>query len=649
MVNLSIHSVEEIAKNNPKIQEMLKQAQNMPEFKCEIQQKIEKIISIFQQYDKIQLLGGLSLTHLPKVALSDEHVPMLEKLIQEAERICNYSSCGFGLDPTPQDKMSSMLDQLGYAVPKLENEFLGMEMEEDWETIMEYALSFSSSVKQNGSEIPSHDVISQLYALLKDAKDSIAILEMNRSGSYEEDSIKFFSHLTTIGIRGDGYPQFIEDVFRGLFGPHDNFFITKYGFSTDDVFNLVEDLEKRIYSKIRNYIGFFFSWLRFRRWHDDLKKGNTYIVDNSIKKDLIFDSFFQCNPDMIPTKDSKFGSYDSKDIAASSMIFWITPNSIAEKKILSIFSLHMGGNSSFIQDGEFKGFITNESLIYTKPFVQENNRFYCFSHYLPYVQLFEMMEYLLKQDPKYYDQNYQQNQKSISRDKYFETKVTSVFKKFLPNVCFYNSTHYKVKFEECPKEPELDILGMSDLATYIIEVKAHELSHKDKIRIKGLKDKVKDAVNNALHQCERCKKHILNEDGIFNTRGDGSISVDKKKPIYKIIVTFQQFTMFLTDCESYKKMGIIDSSIDDTFVVSLFDLMAILDNMNDENELIRYLEIRKEVNRNKLQYFDELDLFGYFKEGMLDKAAREKGVFITPIQPSKLDEKYLGKKKIQML
>ena len=126
-----------------------------------------------------------------------------------------------------------------------------------------------------------------------------------------------------------------------------------------------------------------------------------------------------------------------------------------------------------------------------------------------------MMEFLLKQDKKYYNQNYQQNREPFARDNYFEAKVKSVFNDFLPHASFYKSVHYNINFEESPKEPELDILGISDLATYIIEVKAHELSHKDKIRIKGLKDKVKDSIGTALHQCERSKKHILNEDGLF--------------------------------------------------------------------------------------------------------------------------------------
>ena len=640
MQNISIFSVKDLAKKDPKIQEMVERTKHVPELKKEIHLKIDKIIRIFQQYDKIQLLGGLCLKHIPQIPLKDDDIPLLENLRQEAERICSYSSCNFGLDPTPQDIMSKMLKQLGFAIPKTENEFLGMKIEDDWNIIMEYALSFSSSIKQNSSEAPSHEIIAQLYTLLKETKHDIAILDMERSSSYEEDYIKFASHLTTIGVRGDAYPQFIEDVFKGLFEPHDNFFKTKYGFTSGDVFDLVMDLDKRIYSKINNSIGQIFSWLRLKKWHDNFEKGNIHIVDSSIKNESPFKEFFQSNPDLLSNDNTNFGLYNSKDIAASSTIFWITPNSVAEEKILSVFSHHFGENSPFIQEGEFKGFITNESVIYTKPFLEENNRFYCFSHYLPYVQLFEMMEFLLKLDKNYYDQNYQQNTAADARDNYFETKVMSVFSAFLPHASFYKSTHYTVNFDKDPKRTELDILGVSNSATYIIEVKAHELSHKDKIRIKGLMDKVKDSVNIALYQCNRSEKHILNEDGLFRTK-NSSITVNKTKPIYKIVVTFQQFTMFLSDYESYKKMGLLDSSIDDALVISLFDLMTILDNMTNEQELIQYLNIRKEVNKNKMLYCDELDLFEYFKEGNLSEAVKTPGAFITPIIPSKFDEKYL--------
>ena len=526
MLNVTISSVEELAKKDPKIQEMYERTKHIPELKKEIQEKIDKIISIFQQYDKIQLLGGLSLKHLPKIPLSDNDVPMLQNLYQEVVQRCCYTSCGFGLDQSPQDKMSIILQQHGFAIPELGHEFLGMKIEDDWNIIMEYALSFSSSIINNNSKAPSHEIITQLYTLLKETKDDIAILDMERSGSYEEDCIKFFSHMTTIGIRGDAYPKFIEDVFKGLFGPHDNFFKTKYGFTSNDVFELIMDLDKRIYSKINNSIGLSFSWLRFRKWCDCLENGGVYIVDNSIKSDSPFKKFFQSNPDMFSNDGSNFGVYDSKDISASSVIFWITPNSIAEEKILSVFSHHFGENSPFIQEGEFKGFITNESVIYTKPFLEENNRFYCFSHYLPYVQLFEMMEFLLKLDKNYYDQNYQQNTAADARDNYFETKVMSVFSAFLPHANFYKSTHYTVNSDKGSITTELDILGVSNSATYIIEVKAHELSHKDKVRIKGLMDKVKDSINIALYQCNRSEKHILDEDGLFRAK-NSTITINK--------------------------------------------------------------------------------------------------------------------------
>ena len=643
MPNITISTAEELAEKDPKIREIYECTKHIPELKKEIQQKIDKIIRIFQQYDRIQLLGGISLKHLPRIPLSDKDMPMLKKLHQDVKLRCSYSSCGFGLDQSPQEKMSATLRQLGFDISELEHENLGIEIEDDWNIIMEYALSFSSAINQYASEVPSQEIITQLYTLLKETKEEIAILEMERSSSYEEDCIKFFSHMTTIGVRGDAYSKFIGDVFKGLFEPHDNFFKTKYGFTSDDVFELVMDLDKRIYSKINNLIGLIFFRLRFEKWWNDFEKGNVHIIDSSIKNEGPFGLFFQCNPDLFSKDTSNFVLYDPKDLSASSKIFWITPNSIAEEKILSIFSHHAGENSPFIQDGEFKGFITNESVIYTRPFVQESNRFYCFSNWLPYVQLFEMMEFLLKQDQKYYDQNYQQNREPFARDNYFEAKVMSVFSNFFPHASFYKSVHYNINFEECPKEAELDILGISDSATYIIEVKAHELSHKDKIRIKGLKDKVKDSIGTALHQCERSKKHILNEDGLFSVQGHKPISVNKTKPIYKIIVTFQQFTMFLADYESYKKMGLLNSNIDDTLVISLFDLMTILDNMEDEQELIQYLNIRKDVNKNKMLYCDELDLFGYFKEGMLSEAIKKPGAFIMPITPSKLDEKYLCK------
>lgn len=87
----------------------------------------------------------------------------------------------------------------------------------------------------------------------------------------------------------------------------------------------------------------------------------------------------------------------------------------------------------------------------------------------------------MMRDGAYYQKNFQQNTSPISRDVYIENKVKSVMESFLSDVTFYSSVHYKIVEDEVEKNPELDILGVSDKAVYIIEVKAHELSYKTEL------------------------------------------------------------------------------------------------------------------------------------------------------------------------
>lgn len=110
---------------------------------------------------------------------------------------------------------------------------------------------------------------------------------------------------------------------------------------------------------------------------------------------------------------------------------------------------------------------------------------------------------------------------------------------FLPTVTFYPSVHYNIIEESESKRPELDILGISDKATYIIEVKAHELTHKDRVGIKGTKDKFHSSVFEACCQCERAKEFIESTDSPEFSCAGKRIQIDKSKPTYKIAVTFQ--------------------------------------------------------------------------------------------------------------
>lgn len=221
-----------------------------------------------------------------------------------------------------------------------------------------------------------------------------------------------------------------------------------------------------------------------------------------------------------------------------------------------------------------------------------------------------------------------------------DNKVKSVMESFLSDVTFYSSVHYKIVEDEVEKNPELDILGVSDKAVYIIEVKAHELSYKDRVRLDGAKYKFKASVAEACKQCCRSVDFINNStEPIFGTQ-QGAVLINKTKPIYKIAVTFQHYSSLLGQMDKLVAASLMEERFRDTWVVSLFDLMVVADFVESEDEFLSYLDMRKIINTNHSTFHDELDLLGQFlNENLADKVIANKPMMIIG-GSSDIDEEY---------
>lgn len=303
--------------------------------------------------------------------------------------------------------------------------------------------------------------------------------------------------------------------------------------------------------------------------------------------------------------------------------------------------MSFGDNASFLTSEDYKGNIMNGHSIFERPFIKDGDKYYCFTPMIPQRNLFLIGEKLMMRDSSYYQQNFLQNSSPISRDNYVERKVKSVMESFLPSVKFYSSVHYKIFEDGIEKKPELDILGVSCKAIYIIEVKAHELTHKDRVRLKGAKDKFKSSVIEACTQCLRSFKFITdNGTPKFGTK-EGEIIIDKTKPIYKIAITFQHYSAILGQMDKLQSAGMIEPQLRDTWIASLFDLMVISDFIESEDEFISYLEMRKTINTNPITFHDELDLLGQFlNENLASKIQPNKPMMIVG-GANYIDEEYI--------
>ena len=567
-----------------------------------LREHIETVEGYFRRYDSVQLLGSIGLFLL-------DHLPNIEK---------HFMAQMNGTD---------------------------MRLDENAEVIAEYAMNFGLALPNEGKDTPTNKVIKDLRDRLKTLFVAYMHLDMPL-GDESTQFIDWMIHMDTIAVRGDGYQIHVYEVFKEMFYPHTPIYQQHFGFSVEQLFDFFMDLENRVICKIgdQNTIyGFSKMHDRWKKWEEKTfgPISDEATLENRDFSKGMFGAFFEANPDVSHTEDGmQFLIHQPDDYGSSDMIFWVYPQSEVETRILDSLSMKFGDNSAFLAESEFKGSIMNGHSIFEKPFVKDGDKYYCFTPMIPHRNLFLIAEKLMMRNEAYYQKNFQQNTNPISRDVYIESKVKSVMKSFLPNVTFYPSAHYKIVEEGVKKNPEVDVIGVSDKAVYIIEVKAHELSYKDRVRLDGAKDKFKASVAEACKQCCRSVDFINGStEPAFGTQ-QGAVLIDKTKPIYKIAVTFQHYSSLLGQMDKLVAASLMEERFRDTWVVSLFDLMVVADFIESEDEFLSYLNMRKIINTNHSTFHDELDLLSQFlNDDLADKVMPNKPMMIIG-GSSDIDEEY---------
>lgn len=581
---------------------LMKSLEDKDAIKAKMAEEIKKIEAYFRRYDSIQLLGSVGLYLI-------DNMPTLEKQF-----------------------MAQMSGKT-------------LKLDEDAEVIAEYALNFAFSMPNDGTEAPNKEVVAYLRESLRGLYKAFGLIDM----PHENDATQFIDwiiHSETIAVRGDGYSDHLQEVFKELFLPHSVIYQNRYGFTIEQLQSFLIEIEDRLICKLGSQemvYGSYKMWDRWRKW-EERTYGPMDEEEDLMKRDFskgMFGDFFEANPDVPHSEDGQyFLLIPPDDYTESDKIFWVYPQNDVERNILRALSVEFGDNASFIAEGEYKGNIMNGHNIYEKPFVKVGDRYYCFTPMLTYRNMFLIAEKLMMCDAAYYNQRFKNNTSPIGRDNYVEDKVKRVMRSFLPNVHFYSSVKYHVVEDGVEKKPELDILGVSNKATYIIEVKAHELTHKDRVGLAGAKEKFRNSVVEACYQSQRAKTFVDNAEPPVFTQSATRVQIDKTKPVYKIAVTFQHYSTLLGQMDKLVEAGLMKDEYRDTWIVSLFDLMVCADFFEFEDEFISYLEMHKTIYSNHSTFNDELDLLGKFLNEDFAKQVKPDSAMIIIGGHENIDEEY---------
>lgn len=553
-----------------------------------IKSEIETAITLINKFDKNYVLGGLG-----------------SELIKSTPTFYNQFLATYN----GEDKEEELIQD-----------------DDEIEVLLEYAMSIATaSPNKNKNIIPTQKDIEEIYQQLSKIKSNINFWELsaeNPIGGNEFDHwLRTNIMQDTINVRGDGYHTHIQEVYQEVFAPFDGFLQQYYGFNSNDIFKTILKLDSLVYSKIGNPFGATQSHKRLTEWMDEIGQETIMSVMMETGKHFIT-QFAEANPDLYDPKAPENIIVHSLDnVGSYNKIFWVIPKTDIEKLIFEKLSIDYGANGVFYQPPKFKAFPLNDTLINLKPLIKEDGKYFHFSVNLAFRNIFKITEELIKSaDTVYYENSFKGNSNSNSRDNYIELKTKQQFEKLLPTAKFYHSLEYTVEENGQNKKTELDILGVSADTIFIIEVKAGELNVKHRRgAIKGLKDRLKETINEGSYQCHRALKYIQeNDNPTFNYIEGGTkrtLEIDKAKiqSYFKISVTFEHFSSISANLKYLINSGVLSSDFKWTWIVSLYDLMIFADLVQNEDEFKEYLTNRIALyDRNDIQFSDEIDILGFY-------------------------------------
>ncbi|RZK14673.1 MAG: hypothetical protein EOO43_16015 [Flavobacterium sp.] len=231
-------------------------------------------------------------------------------------------------------------------------------------------------------------------------------------------------------------------------------------------------------------------------------------------------------------------------------------------------------------------------------------------------------------DPHYYQHSFLGNRIQIAKDEFIERKVLSLFQKMLPKVSFSKSVTYTYLDSKlavkCAKAKdgkyELDILGNSALATYLIEVKAGLVSDEAKRgAISSIKTDLSGIVGDAICQSYRAQRFIeTSENPTFFTAEGDPVMIDSSKPIYRISVSFSYVGGIIAALSKLQEFGVIEENAGYAWTINIFDLIPFTDLMESELMLLDYLNRRLALYADsRLTTVDEMQLLGLYFDNNL--------------------------------
>ncbi len=485
------------------------------------------------------------------------------------------------------------------------------------EIILEYCMSLSTAAPNyNAGKVPSADVLKMLHTIcgqIRDYLSSYYAIE-HLTGKYTdlEHQMRFSMISETLFIRGDGYLPHLEEVFSELFGQHDDIFRSQYGFVSADILKTLKQLEASFCLRVTS---------PDKKPHPHFEyKLDKWKAETGGKANFPED-FAKKNPGII-VEDGRLMLYPLNWISYYDRLFGIRHFDSTQEKVADALTLKFGDNLPFSSIKPYS--MLNPSKVYTLPVIKdEKGRQFFFSPNLAARNYFNIAQQLIKNaDETYYNEHFLGNKTEKTKDRYVERKVMALFQQMLPTVKFYPNAKYTFKNSpvalKCAISTdgnyELDLIGVSTLATYLIEVKAGLIGEDSKRgAIKTLKKNLSNTIGDAICQAYRAELYIQNNEDCGFVSGIHKVIPQNKENIIRISVSFSSIGSLISSLIKLQQSGVIDSKAKLAWAVNLFDLIPVARILSGEKQFLDFISKRLMITIDeRLEGADEMELLGLY-------------------------------------
>ncbi len=538
--------------------QQMKQAR--PQFKQDIDNKIQHLANLVKEHDSLALLSVLSVLNL----FADPE---------------NYQETTHSGSEPKVELLMSLATAFPYpSKPKVSNPSVIQEVSDLLDTIINDAYWY--------------------YGM--------EIAETGDSGV--ESKLKQRLRGIALRVRGDAYWPHLEQTFLEVYIPHDDFLAREFGFTSQQFLETLKYAEQAIMQQARASMGnaqekLARSHAKFVEW----SKGKE-TKSSSIEEGM--QAFRSAYPDVVKDMDELIKMLET---GVDKTVFRVNPRNEIDATIYTAIACKFGDNLDFYSKlPKWPGWPLNPSLIYEKPVIQYGDSFYLF--HIPLI--LRSAGYLLERLIESKDHGYFKRHFLKSRDTYLESKSLELLSNLLPESNVYPHMYYPVTNgkEQFVETDGLIIFG--DILI-IVEAKAGKLSRSAR---RGaplrLLDNLKEILGEAHKQGIRTLRYIKSAEEVtfYDDKQKPVIRLKKNQfaDIFVVTVSYEQLTFLATQLTSMEKIGVIKGR-EWPWAIYLNDLRVISEILEHPTEFIHYLKRRIQVNEfDNFKFADELEILIYY-------------------------------------